>query len=81
MVVDIVLILIVVQAEVQLLEFRLFSSGDTGMFCLIVVLTLFPPVSVDRTCLCRTTCSVVSVDGVDSVGLVERECLLPTRRD
>lgn len=69
-IISVILVLVIMRSRIRLLRFELFDDNSANVFYLVMILALFPPISISQAYLSKVSYQVIDISDVDEA----RQC-------
>ena len=72
-IISVILVLVIMRTRIRLLRFKLFNDNSANVFYLVMILALFPPISISQAYLYEAAYDIVDISNISDIKLYSKQ--------
>lgn len=72
-IVSVILVLVIMRTRIRLLRFELFDDNSANVFYLVMILALFPPISISQAYLYEAAYDIIDISNISDIKLYPKQ--------
>ena len=72
-IISVILVLFIMRTRIRLLRFKLFNDNSANVFYLVMILALFPPISISQAYLYEAAYDIVDISNISDIKLYPKQ--------
>ena len=72
-IISVILVLVIMRTRIRLLRFKLFNDNSANVFYLVMILALFPPISISQAYLYEAAYDIVDISNISDIKLYPKQ--------
>ena len=72
-IISVILVLVIMRSRIRLLRFELFDDNSANVFYLVMILALFPPISISQAYLYEAAYDIIDISNISDIKLYPKQ--------
>lgn len=72
-IISVILVLVIMRTRIRLLRFELFDDNSANVFYLVMILALFPPISISQAYLYEAAYDIIDISNISDIKLYPKQ--------
>ncbi|MGB2786709.1 hypothetical protein [Psychrobacter sp.] len=72
-IISVILVLVIMRTRIRLLRFELFDDNSANVFYLVMILALFPPISISQAYLYEAAYDIIDISNISDIKLYQKQ--------